>query len=604
MSNIISTGVSGLNAAKVGLAVTSHNVSNVGTKNYNKQHLEQAASQPYKDSFGFVGTGVQLTQILRDYNSFLDREVLNAQSSNNFYTSQLALLKQIDDVLGDPKIGLNQAIQDVFSSLQTLSNTPSEQPARQAALGMFQLMTAKFKALDSRFAEIQAGINTQLGSAVGSINELARQIASLNQQILAASAGSELLKPNDLMDKRDLAVQELNKLIKADKLVQSDGRYSIFIGNGQSLVLGNSVIELSTQTDPTDPRNVHLVAINPNGAPPTPIPDQYLVGGDVGGWLAVRNGPLAQTQKQLGDLAIDLTTAFNYQQDLGLDLNGLPGAPIFTDLTSYATKPDQAIVNMALLLGDPAGLACASNMLAGPVTDLNLPPNALNLSVSNIVATLPGNYGWPDPATAPGMLLPHPSKNIISIDVTRDASAGTFEAKINGGSRDQETVDVVADPVLLNTFKLVTRGAHPEDIGISFTLSGQPQPSMQFAITKNVAGPAFGMGNADNLFQMLQLQTKPLVDNTRNGGVTSLQTFQTAYAKTVSYVGSVTNDTKLASEASALLLKENVLARSNYSGVNLDEEAANLLRYQQAYIAAGKVIEVANATFNQVLQLF
>lgn len=596
MPNIFSIGKSGLNAARVGFEVTGHNIANVNTQGYNRQVIEQETRQPQKETFGFLGTGGDVAQILRCYDRYLDNQVLTAQTQNNFYTSQLQILNQIDNLVGDPTISLNPAIQGVFSAMQKLSQDPSSIPARQVVLSAAQSMTEKFQTLDNRLAEIGNGINGQITTSVGSINGLAQEIAELNKRILEFSAGSQTALPNDLMDKRDFAMQQLNKLVKADKVMAADGSYSVFIGKGQSLVLGDITFQLATQPDPANPQNVQLITLSPSGGPPTVIPDEVITGGDLGGWFAVRNGVLNQVRTDLGNIAIDLTTAFNYQQQLGVDLNG-NGAPpnpavqaVFSNLTAYATNPQQAVAAMNVILGDPRGIACASNMtVVGPVANGN------GVVVTKVAASLPGNYGWTSPNTPPDYTQ-HPSYGMTNIVVN-----GTT-ATITGGPQPGN-YDVVADPSSQNGYKLVTQAVPPQDAGITFTLSGQLQNAMTFTITPNIA-TTFGQGDNGNLLQTLQLQTATLVDSQRNGtGYANRPSFQTAYAVTVSYVGSTTSNTQLASGAAATVLKESVLIRSNASGVNLDEEAANLLRYQQAYFAAGKVIEVANTTFNQVLQL-
>ncbi len=605
-TNIFSIGVSGLNASQVALSVVGQNISNANTPGYNRQTFDQAARVPQDQGFGFIGKGVDVTQVMRSYDKYLDGQVLNAQANSNFNSSQLGLLNQIDSMVGDATISLTPAIQDFFSALQAVAKAPSDGsiPSRTNVVSMAQALVGKFRTLDNRLQEIHDGINTNINSTVTSINTLAQKIAGLNNQISALAGNNQQKQPNDLMDQRDNAMQELNKLVSAKSLLQPDGTYSVFIGSGQTLVLGNNAMSLATQPNATNPRDLQVVYPNPNGTV-TVMSNSLINGGNLAGLLNVRDNTLLQTEQQLGNIAIDLTTAFNYQQKQGLDLDGNPGQAMFTDLTSFAGRPENAIASMATLLSDPRRVAAASDMVvpSGTVTNGN------GVTVSSIYPSLPGSYGWSSTGAPPVYTAPdptkHPSQGFTSITVSA-ASTTSITARIVGGPADTPptpggtSYNVVVDPNVQNGYKLVD--AAGKDLGVGFMMSGQLQASMSFTAVPNTAA-TYGKGDNSNLAQMLKLQTAKVVDNTRNGSTGALQSFATAYSSTVSYVGNQTSSVQLAGSSADTDLKQTVLARSNVSGVNLDQEAADLIRYQQAYQASSKVIQIAQTLFSQLLQL-
>ena len=281
-TNIFSIGVSGLNAAQTALSVIGHNISNVNTAGYNRQIFTQAARLPQQEGFGYLGKGVDITGVTRTYNQYLDGQVLTAQASGNYYSTQVQQLNQINNLLSDPSIGLSSSFTSFFNSLQTLSQDPSSIPSRQTVINMGQALVSNFTTIGNNLQTMQSNINSQISTTVDGINSLATQIANLNQQIAAATGGNATQPPNDLMDQRDNAMEQLNKLVPAKAVVQSDGTYSVFIGSGQALVLSNVAYKLATQNDPANPTNQQVVYPNASGTN-TVLANNLFGGGQLGG---------------------------------------------------------------------------------------------------------------------------------------------------------------------------------------------------------------------------------------------------------------------------------------------------------------------------------
>ncbi|WP_241499279.1 flagellar hook-associated protein FlgK [Chromobacterium sphagni] len=332
-ADIFGIGLSGLNAAQNALSVTSNNISNASTPGYNAEYITQAGRQPQNAGFGFLGQGVDVTNVLRTYSQFLSNQVQSAQNNSSYYSTQLQQLNQINNTIANSTQSPSPSIQSFFGAMQTLSQQPSSLPSRQNVLSMAQAMSSSITSLNTQLVQLQQGVNGQIGTTVQGINALAQQIAKLNQQIGAATGGNpQAPQPNTLLDQRDQAMLQLNQMVGATASVQSDGSYTVSIGSGQTLVTGGTVNQLATQANPADPTNLQVGFTNANNTL-TILPDSILNSGQLGGLLNFRDGALLQTQTQLGTMAINFAAAMNYQNSLGMDYNGQPGGPIFKDLS-------------------------------------------------------------------------------------------------------------------------------------------------------------------------------------------------------------------------------------------------------------------------------
>ncbi|RBH47416.1 flagellar hook-associated protein FlgK, partial [Pseudomonas sp. MWU13-2860] len=228
-----------------------------------------------------MGQGVDVTNVLRTYDKFLSGQVQTAQTNSSYYDTQVKQLNQINNLMASTDVSIITALQDFYGAMQTLSQQPDSIPSRQTVLNMAQALSTKFATVDGQLQQMQTGANGQIKSTVDSINSLASQIASLNTQIAALTGGNQLgSQPNTLMDQRDQAMLELNKLVSAKAVPQSDGTYTVYIGNGQTLVTNAQTNTLATQPLPTDPNTLQLVFNNPNGTV-TAIPNSLITGGQL-----------------------------------------------------------------------------------------------------------------------------------------------------------------------------------------------------------------------------------------------------------------------------------------------------------------------------------
>lgn len=327
-ANILSIGMTGLNAAQANLVTAGQNITNAATPGYSRQQVLLQTNQPLYSGAGFFGQGVSVETVKRIYNEHLTTQLLGAQAGVAEMDRYQEQINQITNLVADTTVGLSPALAGFFTSLDQLAANPASVPSRQAFLSESQSLAARFQSLNMRLDEVRSGVNSQIANEVSLINTYGEQIAQINDRILTAEASGRGQPANDLRDQRDQLINDLNKEIRVTTIEQSDGSYSIFIGNGQPLVVGNSISKLTVMQDEFDSTRSMVGMILPTGAK-FPLPESVVSGGALGGLLAFRRESLDFVQNALGRTAIGLAQAFNDQHQLGQDLLGNLGKQFF-----------------------------------------------------------------------------------------------------------------------------------------------------------------------------------------------------------------------------------------------------------------------------------
>jgi flagellar hook-associated protein 1 FlgK len=639
-SNIFNIGVSGLNAAQMGLATTQHNIANANTAGYNRQQIVQTANQPQFTGSGYLGQGTNVSSVKRSYDEFLNTQMLQGQAQASQLSTYLTQIKQIDNVLADPAAGLSPAIQDFFNSMNLVGNAADSIPARQTLLSSAQSLTARFQSLNQQFTDMSNSLNGQIGTSVTIVNSFATQLASLNQSITLAQGTSGGQPPNDLLDQRDQLINQLNQEVKATVLKQSDGSYNVFVGNGQPLVVGNQAFALQAVPSLTDPtRSEVAYAANGNTIR---LPQTAFQGGKLGGLLSFRDQSLEPARNALGRLAISIASTVNNQHQLGQDLNGALGGNLFNlpapVVTSASSNAGTAVI--AATLSSPNALTTSDYLLqatgVGSYNLIRLSDNTVtalaglpqtvdgftvNLSAG---AAVVGDRFLIRPTAAGAqnisVAISDPTKIAAAAPIRGNAAlsntgtaaiAGltvTPPAPVNASLQTPVSItfNAVVAPATLPTYTVT--GAVPAVAApISYTpgttlnlayngwtaqVTGTPKAGDVLTVAPNINGIA----DNRNALVLANLQLQNTMAN-------STANYQGAYAQLVAEVGSKTRETEVNSTAQANMVSQVVQSQQSLSGVNLDEEAANLMRYQRAYQAAGKAIQVANTLFDTLLNL-
>ncbi|MYN09370.1 flagellar hook-associated protein FlgK [Pseudoduganella aquatica] len=651
MSSLLSIGKSGLLAAQVGLSTTGHNIANANVPGYSRQTLVQSNMQPEASGGFFVGTGTEVTQIKRQYDDFLTKQLLGAEANEASLDGFYAQISQIDNLLADSTSGLSPALQDFFKGVQDASSNSATDASRSAMLSTANTLAARFQGLSDRLTEIGDGVNSEITSTVTQINSYAEQIGKLNNDIAGLTVDPSRA-PNDLLDQRDQLISELNKLVKVT-VTQGDAHsLTVSIGTGQPLVISNRNFALATTPSLTDPTRMTIGYQTNNEI--SPLPESALTGGALGGLLEFRSGSLDRARNELGQVAAGLAASFNAQHQLGQDRNGALGGNFFSDINAYiGVDSRNSPVSTAVVTGvvkDASALTTSDYDLNfdgtnyvlkrasdGQSTVLTYPQTTGPQIVDGVEYTLSGTPATGDHFAVRPTYMAASEFKVSLTDVGKIALAApivtnaplsnTGNGKITPGTVDSNYLtagNALAAPVTLSYDALTgslsgfpaaqdvvvtangvsttypagtpsipyTDGASISFGGVNISISGTPGDTDSFTVGPNTGGTRDNRNGA----LLGDLQAK----NILNGGKT---TYQSAYASMVNFVGNKTREVQIGADAATAAVKQASNAQQSVSGVNLDEEAANLLRYQQAYQASGKVMQIASTLFDVLISL-
>lgn len=655
MANIFSTSVSGLLATQRALATTGHNISNVNTEGYSRQRADFSTRTPSESSQGFIGTGVQSDSVRRVF----DQSVETALQKNIAEFERLDTLSgfngRVDNLLADKEAGLSPAMQAFFDAVQDAANDPTSTSARQVLLSEAESLVSRFELVNQRLAELERDANNRIELGVEEINELAGSIARLNQEIVQAQ-GRTGQPPNDLLDQRDQLIKQLSEKVGVTTVPESGGAINVFIGNGQALVSGSSTNTIAAVPSDFDPNQIEI-AYQRTGGSSVNI-TRALSGGEVGGLLDFRREVLEPTRNDLGRLAATIATTFNQQHRLGMeyestppalgdDVFSLPGPQVLPADTNSAGlgSPDiafdedtigdlsgsdyrlrredgdwvlQRLRDNAETVLDPSnpqvvdGLSIDVSGLAGVDGDSFLVrPTKQSAARIDVNIQRPGQLALANPYTggevtnANGQALNTGTGALerISVDslepaqldqmradgpltFTYEEAAGGYVVRDGGGT----TLDTIAyDPATDSNG--VTGELDLADFGaFSVRLSGVPAEGDQFEVKANDSGT----GDNANALKLAALAD----EGTADGGSASFQEF---YGSIVGRVGTETLRAQSNRDAQETLVDQARQDREAISGVNLEEEAAKLLQFQQAFQANARVITVANDVFQSLL---
>ncbi|ESS73374.1 flagellar hook-associated protein 1 [Methyloglobulus morosus KoM1] len=547
MSGIISTGLSGLLASQSSLSTISHNIANVNTEGYSRQRVELSASLPQFTGGGYVGQGVDVATVTRSYDQFISNQLSSSTSAFGESNTLSTLASQVDNITSNEATGLSTGLKSFFSAANGVANDPTSLSARQVMLTEASSLSQQFNRLSSQFDSIRNQVNGQMQSTVDDINSLAKNIAELNGKIAVVATNSLYSQPpNDLLDQRDALINKLAEKISVTAIPQQNGSIDLVIGKGQSLVSGTSTAKLSLVGSANDPSHKDVLLDGHNIG-------KDINGGELSGAIKFRDQILDPAQQQLGLVAAGFTVQFNALHTTGFDLNGNAGTNMFSLGASALNVPviaNPSNVGSITATYDPL----TSGQLAP--SDYNLSYDGSNFSLKRLSDNTVTTFAGPPPTTIAG-----PGFSISTGATVAANDSFLIRPTFNAA---QTMTTLITDPT-----KIAAAG----------TTGGAGSP-----ITGDNT-VALGLANLEN---------KPILSGGRS-------TFNSAYGQLVSQVGALTSSAKVSSSAQEALLNQAKQSRESLAGVNLDEEAANMLKYQQSYQAAAKVVSIASSLFDTLI---
>ena len=545
MSSLINSAMSGLSAAQAALNTASNNISSYNVAGYTRQTTVLSASNSTLTGGGWVGNGVYVSGVQREYDSFITNQLRAAQNQSSALTTRYQQMSKIDDVLSGSTNSLASTLQDFFSSLQTLVSNAEDPAARQTVLGKAGGLVNQFKTNDQYLRDQDTQVNTAISTSVSQINNYAKQIANLNDQISRLTGVGAGASPNDLLDQRDQLVTELNKIVGVEVSVQDSGTYNISFGNGYSLVQGSKANQLAAVKSSADPSRTTVAYVD-DVAGNVEIPEKMITTGSLGGLLTFRTEDLDKARNTLNQMALAFADSMNTQHEAGFDANGDAGGKLFN-------------------FGSPAVLSNSKNggsaVVTASVTD------SKQVQATDYKLQFNGT-DWTITRTS------DKTSFTMSPDASGNLSFDGLNVNVSGtaNTKDSFTVKPVSD-VIMNM-----------DLAIS------DESKLAMASVQNG-----GESDNRNGQKLLDLQNAKVVGGNK--------TFNDAYASLVSTVGSSTASLKVSSQTKANVETQLTKQQQSISGVNLDEEYGNLQRYQQYYLANAQVLQTASTLFDAIINI-
>jgi flagellar hook-associated protein 1 len=656
-SALMALGTRALFANYSALQATGNNISNANTKGYSKQSVELESAGGQFTGAGFFGKGVNVTTVSRAHDEYLTREATTSASIAAADSVRANQLKQLETVFATGESGIGYAAGQFLNSFVDVANRPQDLAARQVALGQAENLAARFRAAGEQMDSLQANVTSEVGAAVKQVNTLSARIADLNGQISLAQGSGHT--PNDLLDQRDRLISDLGQIVQVTTIPATDGSVSIFIGGGQRLVLGGEVTKMAALSDTYDPSKIRVGLVDSGGT--HEIPSSLLTGGSIAGMLRFQDNDLVAARNQLGQMAAAIAGKVNDQQALGLDL-GTPaaiGAAIFSTGTpivlantnnavdaagnpvaSYVNASGTRVPSVSFTINDASQLrasnytvqpdpATAGNYLvtresdgvqvsvaSGAVLDgfqlnvsapvpaagdrFQLQPvasAALNMrrvlnDPKGIAAAAPVTAGLGAANTGTATVA---SLKAVSTSINPNLTA-TITFTSGTGNYNWELRDATTGVLSSSGSAVWTAGSSINLNGFQLDLNGVPK-SGDTVVVQKTAYPATDNGNARALTDLRDI--KLVGRNGASGGVTITD----AYANAMTDIGVRVQSAQISADMSASVAQDAQSALSEKTGVNLDEEAARLIQFQQSYQAAAKMLQVAQSIFDTLLKV-
>lgn len=649
--SLLNVGSRALMANQIALQTTGHNIANVNTAGYSRQSVAFQTSPGQNMGSGYIGNGVDVNTILRNFNDLLNRQAATASAVSAADSARATSLAQMQEVFGGGKSGLGAAITDMMNSFGDVAGAPTDPSARQVVLTRMNELAARFRSASAQLDELDYSAKQQMGNDVTVVNSLAGQVAALNAQISRSIASGQT--PNDLLDQRDQLVRNINKYVQTSQIPADDGSISLFVGGSQPLVLGPDSAQLTLKEATEFPGSGKMALyFKQPGGQNVELTPSMLGGGEIAGLLQFQGSDLTEGRNLLGRMALAIGDTLNEQNNLGLTLSGQSGSNLFKlsmvsngsttgSQWTGATTPTTTVVDSSQLKASDYQIVFGSTAPAGKVirlsdgkvtdftdmTDLSskeidglrfdlkaegvsgntvlFRPMAAGAHDIQAAVHSPNDLAVANPVAASIKSLGDATLQMGGIQVSAGFNLSSFAGAEVSFSKN-------ATGQLQYTITPAPAGGVP---ATGLYTSGQPiqlAPGLQVKITGTPAingttsdkvtlgkatdaqyGTAY-QRDAGNASSFLALRDSKLFD----GSTTLSDGFSTAMAQ----VGTRTQSAQYAAKLSETIAKNLEADRTAVSGVNLDEEAAKLLQYQQSYQASAKMLQVAQSIFDSVLQ--
>ena len=645
-------GVQGLLSAQAQISTTGHNITNASTEGYTRQRAEQATTRELSQGSYYLGTGTYVADVKRVFNEFVFQETILANTNLHFDKQFAQKATNLDATFSNSTAVITKSMNDFFETLNNIADVPNEIAMREIALDRAENLTNQVKVLEDKITLEQELAINELNAFSDDVNAIARQIADINEEL--RTQGNIKSNLNDTLDKRDSLVKELSAYAHTTTVQHSDGTLSVFIGEGHTLVSQNTAFELKVVDSEYSSFEKDLVLVKGDSVLKV---NKEKIDGKIGANIKYLDKTLNEAKANLEVATLAFVDSINKEQAKGLDLDANQGDDFFFDvnlpeisqsrvllssdntgnLQASATVVDASIItNKEYVIevvgtdyfinergsSDPATLLGAIGAGSYPTTlgfefteDLGVPQNGDTFLVKpykNSVSNFNVNLEQASAIAASSAIEIHPANTNTSpgsieiVEVVDPETARLFD----GGK-----ITVLEDPVGVFTYSLVHPNgtvlqtgnytppeqeldlfSSPGNKVATFVIKGELSGDAPNAPEEFIISDVFGVGNGHNAKDIAAKQNEDIV--------TDSMSWNQAINSNMNQVGGIAASSLLSFDSSSVIFNQTEQQHQSVSGVNNDEEAANLLKYQQAYQAAARIITVAQTTFDTILNSF
>lgn len=659
--NLYQTGVSGLLAAQQQLAVTGHNIANVNTEGYNRQRAEQGASTGIVNGGNYIGAGTYVQDITRIYDQFSHKEQLLSQSNLGNADSLSINLNQLNEIMTFSGNAIGDSIERFYQAMNGIADNPSDLGLRSIALSQAEILASDFNTLNANFDQLEKSTNGEIEQIASKISQISYEIAKINDQVLQNKDLTVAGQPNDLLDKRDQLVGQLGEYTSVNTIQDANGVMTVMIGNGATLVAGITPLTVTVKAGDPDPLQTELQLNSPNGSVAL---DATKLGGSIAAKLEYRDEHLLNARNEINRLAMAISETLNQAQSQGLDLDGQQGRDLFTDINSTSLQASRvlehntntgtldanvSISDVSLVPTDEFEIKfdgtdyIMTNKTDGSSTNLGAPgagtyttafgfefneaagvPNTddtftirptensaslmkvtltdgkgiaasaavgVNADENNVSDGAVNIINVTDPVTA--RTYTEGTNAQITVDVYESAP-GTFDYRVYDAANPPPAPTLAAGSFAAGASAVIDMPPAPATAAFQIEITGSPVGQGALAREKFTVSDVFGPGNGSNAAFIATTQEQAIIGD-------SNQTFSQSLAITTADIGSKASSAELVANTAEALFTQAYNRNQSTSGVNLDEEAANMIKFQQAYQASSRIISVANTIFDTLL---
>ncbi|GGP38670.1 flagellar hook-associated protein FlgK [Shewanella algicola] len=627
--DLLSIARTGVAASQSQLGVTSNNIANANTEGYNRQTATQATLQSQRLGDSFYGTGTYVSDVKRVYNEFAARELRIGQTSMGAAETSYSKLSELDQLYAQVGNMVPNGVNDFFASLNSVADLPADLGIRSSSLGAAEQMAIGINQMQSQLDNQVKQTNSQIESVTTRVNEISKELANINLELMKDQGDN-----NQILDKQDALILELSEYAQVNVIPLDTGAKSIMLGGSVMLVSGEVAMSMGVSAGDPYPNEPKITASITNK---TLDVDPSKLGGQLGALFAYRDDTLIPASNELGQLALGVADTFNQMQSSGFDLNGEVGSDIFRDINNplmaagrvgeYSSNTGSAV--MSVNIDDVGALSGSSYELSfttegdfeltdtqtGSVTTLTQTGSQLVSDEGFTINIASGAMDVGDrfeirptagAAAGIGVIMTDP-KGIAAAGPTLTAAttnSGNTSVSLNSMDSSATGFQGVGSSI---TFELNTAANTYEAFNSAGTSLGTGTITnnninafgMDFDITSSPTATAdsftfdltFAEGSNSNAVEMAKLSDVKLMNN-GTGTLTSV------FENTKLDIGSQTKAAEVGLNSAEAIYQQAYDRVQSESGVNLDEEAANLLRFQQSYQAAARIMSTAQTIFD------